>query len=573
VKRGSRTRVGGLAAAFLLVAGSACSHPSPAPAAEPSEPDMADQIGAQVMTAIWRGHVPGRSGDVFFVPRPRNFVAVSKDACGVAGGAPNADTAHPMPWASIARVPLILYGPGRVPAGRTLYTPTDLASLAPTYAQLLRFDFASDGSALPGIGPGATAPKLIVTVVLDGGGWNTLQLHPGAWPNIERLIQDGTSYANATNGSAPSVTGAIHATMGTGRYPETAGIPGNQMRGPDGKVVDTWLDRADPAYLRSPTLSDEWDAANGNRPVVGALGYEGWHLGFLGHGAAFPGGDRDPALLWDAKDMRWWTNERDYSLPSEFGNADRSDLRRHEAGLDERDGLVDGNWFSQPLDSVLTDPDLRVGTSAFMEYVGDEALRLLHDERFGGDALADLLWVEFKGPDTAGHLWNVVSPEEGDVLGAVDEQVGRLRAALDEQVGSGNYVLALTADHGQLPLPELSGGWRIDGQQLQASIEAKFGRVVQQLSATEIFLNHGAMRRANVSADDVARFVAAQTIADNLKPNRANGVPPVRMDERVFAGVFSAGYLESLDPAKIAAFGPSSYPEGDLTIDDPSAAG
>jgi hypothetical protein len=555
---------------LLLGTATACSHPAALADAGPTEADMADQIGAQVMTAVWRGHVPGRSGDVFLVPRPGNFVAVSKDACGVTGGAPNADTAHPMPWASLARVPLIFYGPGRVPAGRAVSTPADLASLAPTYARLMGFDsFAADGTALPEIAPGATPPKLIVTVVLDGGGWNTLQLHPGAWPNIERLIQGGTSYVNATNGSAPSITGAIHATMGTGRYPDEAGIPGNQMRGPDGTVVDTWANRAEPVFLRSPTLSDEWDVANGNRPVVGALAYESWHLGFLGHGAAFDGGDRDPALLWDAKHMRWWTNERDYSLPEEFRDPDLADLQRYEAGLDARDGIVDGTWFSQPLDALLADPNLRVGTSAFMQYVGDEALRLLRDERFGRDGLTDLLWLEFKGPDTAGHMWNVVSPEEGDLLNAVDEQVGRLRSTLDRLVGNGNYVLALTADHGQQPVPELSGGWRIDGQQLKDSIDAKFGRIVQKLSATEIFLDHGAMRRLGVSADDVARFVATQTIGDNLKANRRGGVPPVRMDERMFAGAFSDGYLESLDPAAIEAFGPSSYPEGDLTIDPP----
>ena len=204
---------------------------------------MADRVGSQVMGAIWRGHVPGRSGEVFLVPRPGDFVAVSKDACGVVGGAPKADTAHPMPWASIARVPFVVYGPGYAEAGRTVYEPSDFTSLAPTYARLLRFDdFKADGAPLSAISPGPRAPKVIVTVVLDGGGWNTLQLHPGAWPEISGLIRDGTSFANATTGSAPSITGAIHATMGTGRYPVASGIPGNQMRGPGGDVVDTWLD-------------------------------------------------------------------------------------------------------------------------------------------------------------------------------------------------------------------------------------------------------------------------------------------------------------------------------------------
>ena len=37
----------------------------------------------------------------------------------------------------------------------------------------------------------------------------------------------------------------------------------------------------------------------------------------------------------------------------------------------------------------------------------------------------------------------------------------------------------------------------------------------------------------------------------------------------MFAGAFSAGFLEGLDDAAVEAFGPSSYPEGDLTVEDP----
>jgi hypothetical protein len=564
------TLVARTAAAILLVAAAACSRA--APPAGPTEPEMADRIGEQVMGEIWRGHVAGRSGDVFLVPRPGSFVAVSRDACGVTGGAPAADTAHPTPWAEIARVPLVLYGPGRVPAGRTVYEPVDLASLAPTYAGLLGLGaFRADGAPLPGITPGASPPKVVVTVVLDGGGWNTLQLHPGTWPEIERLMRDGTLYVNATAGSGPTITGAIHATMGTGRYPSAAGIPGNQLRDDDGRVVDSWLGRADPRFLRIPTLSDEWDRSHGNLPVVGALAYEGWHLGFLGHGAALRGGDRDPAVLWDPERSVWWTNERDYSLPASFDDPDLAGLRVHESGLDVRDGVADGRWFGEPL-LGLRDSNVRTGTPAFAAFTGDAALRLLQEEPFGRDDVPDLLWIELKSPDTAGHLWNVVSPQEADVLRAVDEQVGRLRAALDDLVGPGGYVLALTADHGLLPPPELNGGRRIDGRELTADIEAEFGDVVQRLSATEIFLDPAAMRRLSVTPDDVARFVATYTAGDNVPEEQADTLAPAGAAETLFAGAFSASFLERLDEAAVEAFGPSSYPEGDLTIDAPTGA-
>jgi Type I phosphodiesterase / nucleotide pyrophosphatase len=121
---------------------------------------------------------------------------------------------------------------------------------------------------------------------------------------------------NATLGSAPSITGALHATFGTGSYPREHGIPGNQMRGADAKNTDTWLQNADPRYLELPTVSELWDEQNGNRPIVATVSYEGWHLGMIGHGAQRHGGDKDIAVLWEAEDDNWFINEDYYELPS-----------------------------------------------------------------------------------------------------------------------------------------------------------------------------------------------------------------------------------------------------------------
>jgi predicted AlkP superfamily pyrophosphatase or phosphodiesterase len=113
----------------------------------------------------------------------------------------------------------------------------DIADLAPTYAQILGMDdFEADGAVLDELAESFPdkPPKIIFTVVIDGGGWNALQEHPEQWPFIRSLRREGLTYTNATIGSAPSITGALHATLGTGSHPLHHGIPGNQMRGPDG---------------------------------------------------------------------------------------------------------------------------------------------------------------------------------------------------------------------------------------------------------------------------------------------------------------------------------------------------
>ena len=68
----------------------------------------------------------------------------------------------------------------------------------------------------------AAPPKVIVTFVIDGGGWNVLQHWPDSWPNLKRLMGRGANYRNAITGSFPAVTACAHATIGTGTYPEPA---------------------------------------------------------------------------------------------------------------------------------------------------------------------------------------------------------------------------------------------------------------------------------------------------------------------------------------------------------------
>ena len=249
------------------------------PDGAPTQEQMADEIGAPVMQHVYNGHVDGRSGDIYLVPKPHSYLIGEWDYATLGTDKPTLSTSHPNPWSYLARVPMIFYGPGRVPAGETVETPVDISALAPTYAELLGMDvFDRAGQPLQEIvgTAGDRPPKVIFTLIIDGGGWNALQLHPESVPNLSRLRAQGTTYVNATIGSAPSITGALHATFGTGDYPRAHGIPGNQMRSPDdpGTTVDTWLDDEDPRFLQVETISDAWDAANGDKPVVSAVAYE-----------------------------------------------------------------------------------------------------------------------------------------------------------------------------------------------------------------------------------------------------------------------------------------------------------
>ena len=579
-----------LAAVAALAAAYVLQPESGVPEGAPTEDEMARTIGADVMVNLYRGHVPDRSGELMLVPKPHSFLLGEWDLTTLGTDAPTLSTSHPNPWDYLARVPIIVYGPAWAPEGKVDDTATDIAAIAPTYAGVLGGvgGFESQVDPLPGIerqSPGcrrvrgprggcAGRPTAIFTVVIDGGGWNTLQEHPDAWPFIDSLRDSSTTYTNATIGSAPSITGALHATFGTGVYPTEHGIPGNQMRGDDGENTDAWLKDADPRYLEVPTVSELWDEQNDNEAVVGTVSYEGWHLGMIGHGAQREGGDRDVAVLWRATNEgseepanEWWVNEEYYELPSYLQETDLATLEAYEDQLDARDGLVDGDWYDKTLEE-LREPLIRPGTPAFVRFTGDAVVDVMRNEKIGRDATTDMFWVEMKMPDYAGHAWNMTGPEQEDVVREVDRQLQRMKQELDRLAGKGNYIFTVTADHGQQPLPDMNGGWRINSRELQRDIEQRFGDIVEKVTPVDVYFDRNAVAEEDIDISDVARYVGTYTIGDNIPDDAAGAdrVPEARLDELLFAGAFSTGYFESIDLEQIADLGAGDYPEGDLYL-------
>src|SRR5262249_48603372 len=77
-------------------------------------------------------------------------------------------------------------------------------------------------------------------------------------------------------------------------------------------------------------------------------------------------------------------------------------------------------------------------------------------EELGKDDVPDLLCVSFSCNDPIGHCWGPDSQEVLDVTLHSDRIVRDLLAFLDDKVGRDRYTVALTADHGVCPLPEVS---------------------------------------------------------------------------------------------------------------------
>ena len=491
---------------------------------------------------IKRGYYRGRSPDLFLVPRQPHFFGRFFS------------TTHSGPWQYVQEVPLVLYGPGFVEPQGTLdlRRKITLADLAPTMARLLRMGWPKERAGraiMEALVPDAArprAPQLIVQVVWDGGGWNVLNRWPGAWPHLASLMAGGTSVADTMVGSSPSVTPAIHSTMGTGEFPRRHGVVDIFMRNAEGEVKGA-LNGQPPDELELTTVADVFDRRNGNRPKVGALTYRYFHLGMMGHGGLLPGADRDFVAI-AARERgdtvtgpgRMITNSNLYKLPYYLDNVPgwEEDLRRVDVG----DGKLDGKWMRL---GELDDPTAVRHSPVWTLYQTRLIKELLARENFGDNRVPDLFFTNYKQVDDVGHDYNMVEPQMREVLRYSDEALEDLTAWLDRKVGEGKWVLVFTADHGQQPSAEALDAWPIGITPLQKDIARRFGVSYEELFDGErpvgVWVDRAVQRAEGITLAEMAEFVLSYRIEDNMETTE--GVPQQYLErrrERLFDAAFPA---------------------------------
>lgn len=514
------------------------------PSAEPSEvavlpaegraprgvfEEAACALQEEHLRRIWRGHDAERSGEIEMIPRKPDMVGTW--------------LSHSGPWRYVQHVPLLFYGPGRVPEGRVVNRPVTLADIAPTHAELLDFDFdAPDGEALSeAILPGAKPPKLIVTMIWDSAGRNVLAEHPDAWPTLRSLIERGTWFENTTVGSSPSVTPAVHTTIGTGAFPRTHGIVDIRYRVEGGEIVGARGQGA--RHLRVPSLADEYDLAHDNEPLVGLVGSEGT-LGMLGKGSFREGGDEDLAVTrtGDAWLLEG-SNAEAFSFPdyaSDFPGLEGA-IRR----LDLEDGVRDRKWGEEPLED---EKDVSA-TPAFGEYQQRLVREVLDREPFGrrqGPG-TDLLYLNFREIDAAGHAWSMNSPQMEAVVRSTDDALADLVRRLDRTVGEGEWVLTVSADHGAAPHTDLTGAFVIKPPKLEEDLEAEFGEgSVEAMRVTQIWMNMEMLGEEGIPLRDVVAFLRDYTKSQHDAAQLGDG-----KDGPAFQAVFPGAIMK--DPPCLSA--------------------
>ncbi len=245
-----------------------------------------------------------------------------------------------------------------------------------------------------------------------------------------------------------------------------------------------------PANLRVATLGDRLIESSPESRVVAFSGKD--------RGAIFLAG-KDPrhAVWWYDRDAGRFVSSTAFDQDGLWGGAVRDVVKKFNgasagAMLPGRFGLLwrplpepdNAASLPQPEPNLgrFQTPDLGIGFGDFGhdltgdprgyfggiydspyqdQLLADLALAALADPalKVGRRGVPDLLALSFSAHDVVSHAYGNESAEELDALRRLDRQLGRLLSALDAlaaEAPAGGVVLALSADHGFAPLPEVA---------------------------------------------------------------------------------------------------------------------
>ena len=285
---------------FLSLAAAAChatSAPSTPSTTTPTTPAAADRQAW--LDQFARGYFPGRSGQIFLVPREGDFV-VERD--------PLYAFMHGSPWTYDTHVPLLFHGAPFIKQGvwNDRVTQQDVV---PTLATLL-------GTAPPATALGqplrqalaatSARPRVIALFVLDGTRADYFDRYADVMPTLSRLRREGAWFDNAHVTSVPTLTAVGHANLGTGAEPRVHGLVVNKLfNRVSGKFQEAY-DGLNPGELMALTLADVWNIeTEGRAVIIGQGGAIRATAGLVGHGACVLNGRRVLAASYSTRDAGW----------------------------------------------------------------------------------------------------------------------------------------------------------------------------------------------------------------------------------------------------------------------------
>jgi predicted AlkP superfamily pyrophosphatase or phosphodiesterase len=404
----------------------------------------------------------------------------------------------------------------------------------------------------------SSRPRLVVMVSVDQMRADYLSRFGGVFRGgLRRLLEKGALFVNAQYRHASTETGPGHSILLSGRHPRHSGIVANDwydgalhrmvnvVEDPAQTTVGALGRAASPANFDGFTLGDVLKQASPGSRVVS--------VSLKDRAAVLMGGRRADAAYWyESREGRFitstyymktlpeWLRAWNARRPAEAPRARRWTRLLDDIGLYEKLAGPDaeaGEWDGKdtvfphvvrgaPPESAYYDDVRR--TPYADELTLDVALRGMAAYGLGTRGPTDLLCVGLSATDVIGHTYGPDSQEMMDQMLRLDGVLGRLFDALDARVGAGGWVLALSADHGVMPLVEVARRQGQDARRVsprvfedavRAALAARHpGKegLVAAFDAPHVYLDLDAVSRQGLRREEVEAVVGEALMSTGL---------------------------------------------------------
>jgi predicted AlkP superfamily pyrophosphatase or phosphodiesterase len=436
-----------------------------------------------------------------------------------------------------------------------------------------------------------TRPKLVVLLVVDQMRGDYVDKFRGQWTGgLKRLLTEGAWFRSAAYPYAATETCPGHSTISTGAFPASHGI-----------VANAWWDREqqkmmtctnDPnaknsAYaggsakggdsawrMQMPSFAEELKFQSGGATRVVTLSVKA-------RAAITIAGHKGDSVTWIDSPGTLLTSSVYGTMPfveefakkqpvsQDYGKTWSLSLPRTAYLYDETatgaralDGWTttfphalrgkeggaapDAAFYEQWATSPFADTYLTKLAEAAIDSLGP-----------GKSGATDFLGVSYSTVDYVGHAFGPRSWEIQDILVRLDKDLGELLAYLDKKLGPGNYVVALSADHGVAPIPVDMQKTGVDAgvlslpilqERIEKALEPmNYAKpVVARMAGNELYFSEGvytrlkedpAAMKAVLDAISAMPGVAAVYRAEDL----GNGTTPIAQTRKAAVLSYFAG--------------------------------
>lgn len=380
------------------------------------------------------------------------------------------------------------------------------------------------------------APKLAVVISIDQfrGDYFTRFGPYFSDGGFKRLLAGGTNFENNRHRHSVTLTAPGHASILTGAFAAQHGITSNEwLDRSNWEVINSVEDKdaplvgitpaelgpvavanptktgRSPKNLQAETVGDRLKAKYGNKSVIFAASNKD-------RSAILLGGKKADGAYWDENGKIVTSTYYRKELPA-WITAFNAEQRVHKSFGKTWDRLLDPALYdkvqgpdnelgeAEPAGLSRTFPKTVNGgkstiTPAFFtafdnspyatEFLGEFVQRAIKEEKLGRHEATDLLCVSFSQVDATGHSFGPDSHEMMDSVVRIDRVIAALLDCIDREVGLKNCVLVLSADHGVVPLPEVTRArhpetpaGRVNAADLDAAVkqalDTKYGKLAK----------------------------------------------------------------------------------------------